>query len=128
MNGSRNGTKNFNQVEIESYLHNLYYNIKSPVAHSSYSKLYPHIKKEAKYHITPRYLKKWLSKQESYTNFCPARRTFRRPKVLAFSKNYQWDSDTANMVKYKSENNDYAYFVVFIDIYTRYLYRAPLKS
>ena len=128
MNGSRNGTKNFNPVEIESYLHNLYYNIKSPVAYSSYSKLYPHIKNEAKYHITPRYLKKWLSKQESYTTFRPARRTFRRPKVLAFSKNYQWDSDTANMVKYKSENNDYAYFVVFIDIFTRYLYTSPLKS
>ena len=32
------------------------------------------------------------------------------------------------MVKYKSDNNDYAYFVVFIDIFTRYLYTAPLKS
>ena len=32
------------------------------------------------------------------------------------------------MVKYKSENNDYAYFVVFIDIFTRYLYTSPLKS
>ena len=51
MNGSRNGTKNFNQVEIESYLHNLYYNIKSPVAYSSYSKLYPYIKNEAKYQV-----------------------------------------------------------------------------
>ena len=32
------------------------------------------------------------------------------------------------MVKYKKENNDCAYFVVFIDIFTRYLYTAPLKS
>ena len=32
------------------------------------------------------------------------------------------------MVKFKSENNDYAYFVVFIDIFTRYLYTAPLKT
>ena len=70
MNGSRNGTKNFNAAEeIDSYLHDLYYIIKSPVAYSSYSKLYPHIKKEAKYHVTPKYLKNWLSKQESYTTF-----------------------------------------------------------
>ena len=32
------------------------------------------------------------------------------------------------MVKYKSENNEYAYFVVFIDIFTQYLYTAPLKT
>ena len=32
------------------------------------------------------------------------------------------------MVKYKSDNNEYAYFVVFIDIFTRYLYTAPLKT
>ena len=127
--GSKNGRKDLNAAdEIDNYLHNLYYNIKSPVAYSSYSKLYPQIKREAKYHITSKYLRNWLSKQESYTTFGPARRTFRRPKVLAFSKNYQWDSDTANMVKYKSDNNDYAYFVVFIDIFTRYLYTAPLKS
>ena len=46
-----------------------------------------------------------------------ARKTFHRPKVLAFAPNYQWDSDTANMVKYKKEN-----------IFTRYLYTAPLRS
>ena len=44
------------------------------------------------------------------------------------AKNYQWDSDTANMVKYKSENNDYAYFLVFINIFTQFLYTVPLKS
>ena len=60
-------------------------------------------------------------------NFSPSS-TFQRPKVLAFTSNYQWDSDTANMVKYKTDNNDYAYFVVFIDIFTRYLYTAPLKT
>ena len=75
----------------------------------------------------PKYLKKWLSKQESYTTFHPAQRTFRRPKVLAFTSNYQWDSDMANMVKYKEENDVYTYFTVFIDIFTRYLYTAPLK-
>ena len=129
MNGSSNGAKNFDATEdIETYLHNLYYDTRSPVAYSSYSKVYPHIKMEGKYHVTPNYLKKWLSKQETYTTFRSARRTFRRLKVLSFSKNYQWDSDTANMVKFKSENNGYSYFVVFIDIFTRYLYTAPLKT
>ena len=32
------------------------------------------------------------------------------------------------MVKYTSDNNEYGDFVVFIDIYTRYLYTAPLST
>ena len=126
MNGSENGPKNFNPAEeIDTYLHYLYYNIRSPVAYSSYSKLYPHIKREGKYHITPKYLKKWLSIRKVIQLFVQHEGLFEVSKVTT---NYQWDSDTANMVKYKSDNNEYAYFVVFIDIFTRYLYTAPLKS
>ena len=43
----------------------MYYDIRSPVAYSSFSKLYPYIKKEVKYHVIPKSLKKWLSKQKS---------------------------------------------------------------
>ena len=68
MNGLKNGPKNFNSdEEIDTYLHNLYYDIRSPVVYSNYSKFYPYIKRDGKYHITPKYLKKWLSKQETYT-------------------------------------------------------------
>ena len=38
MNGFKNGPKFFNPPEeIDTYLHNLYYDIRSPVAYSSYS-------------------------------------------------------------------------------------------
>ena len=56
------------------------------------------------------------------------RRHFKRPRVLAFFKNYQWDSDTANMVSYQKENDNYSYFAVFIDIFTRFLFTYPMKS
>ena len=58
----------------------------------------------------------------------PVRRHFKRPRVLAFSPNYQWDSDTANMVSYQKHNDNYSYFTVFIDIFTRYLFTYPLKT
>ena len=66
--------------------------------------------------------------QESYTSHHPVVRNFRHPRVLAFSLNYQWDSDTANMVKYKDLNDGYSYFAVFIDIFSRFLYTYPLKT
>ena len=73
-------------------------------------------------------LKMWLSKQEAYTSHHPVRRKFRRPRVISFSLNYQWDTDTANMVKYKDHNDGFAFFAVFIDIFSRYLYTAPMKT
>ena len=60
--------------------------------------------------------------QESYTSHHPVVRNFRHPRVLAFSLNYQWDGDTANMVKYKDYNDGYSYFAVFTDIFSRFLY------
>ena len=32
------------------------------------------------------------------------------------------------MIQYKKYNDGYIYFVVFIDIFTRFLYTAPLKT
>ena len=48
--------------------------------------------------------------------------------MLAFFKDYQWDSDTANMSSYQKQNDNYSYFTVFIDIFTRYLFTYPLKT
>ena len=66
--------------------------------------------------------------QDSYTSYHPVVRSFRCPRVLAFSLNYRWDGDTANMLKYKDYNDGYSYFAVFIDIFSRFLYTYPLKS
>ena len=91
-------------------------------------KLYSFIKENTTVNISRGEIKNWLRKQEVYTLHCPVRRKFKRPVVIAFSENYQWDTDTANMVKYKEFNQGYGYFVVFIDIFTRFLYTYPLKT
>ena len=78
--------------------------------------------------IKPRKLKIWLSRQEPYTSHHSARRRFQRPRVISFSVNYQWDSDTANMTSYREHNNGYSHFVVFIDIFSRFLHTAPIKT
>ena len=41
---------------------------------------------------------------------------------------YQWDLDTANMVFYKKENAGYAYFVLAIDILSKFVWTVPLRS
>ena len=78
--------------------------------------------------MTPKYLKKWLSMQEAYTSHYPVNRVFNLPRVLAFSLNYQLDTATADMLKYKDYNDGYSYFAVLIDIFSRFLYTFPLKA
>ena len=113
---------------MEIVLKEAYYNPSSPASFSGFEKLYQFLKKNGQYKILRRTIKQWLAKQEAYTSHHPVRRRFKRPKVLSFSKNYQWDTDTANMVKYRKLNDNYAYFVVFIDIFTRYLYTRPMYT
>ena len=101
----KNGTKKMFKYgeEIDRFFAKIYNDTRSLVAYSSFSKLYRYIKRKAMYYVLPKYLKKWLSKQESYTSFHLDQRTFRRPKVLAFAFNYQWNSDTVNRMKYKKK-------------------------
>ena len=128
-NGSNSGIQISD--EKQEYLRNLYYNTESPVAFSSLQKIFDFIKQNHNSEtpkIKRRELEIWLSKQEAFTSHKGVRRKFKRPKVIAFTKNYQWDTDTANMQKYEKYNDGYGYFVVFIDIFTRYLYTATLKT
>ena len=118
--------------DVELVLKDAYYNPSSPASFSGVEKLYQFFKKKVNTRFQGDLLRSiaehWLAKQEAYTSHHPVRRRFKRPKVLSFSKNYQWDTDTANMVKYRKSNDNYAYFVVFIDIFTRYLYTRPMYT
>ena len=125
-NGLKNGKKNLS--EIDSFLQNIYYNTRHPASFSSAETLYNYIIENTDMKIPRKNIKIWLSKQESYTAHRPVRRTFKRPRVLAFYKNYQWDTDTANMMKYKKQNDGFGYFAVFIDIFTRFLYTQAMKT
>ena len=125
-NGLKNGKEK--SAENELYLQEIYYDTRHPASFSSIEKLYNYKKFNSNKKISRKDIKIWLSKQESYTAHRPVRRRFKRPRVLAFYKNYQWDTDMANMIKYKKQNDGYGYFAVFIDIFTRFLYTQAMKS
>ena len=129
-NGSSIGIKVSD--DVKNVLNQLFYNPRSPVAFSGVDKIYNYFKNNKDEFqdfktLTRKDIKMWLNKQEAYTSHRPIRRKFRRPRVI-FSLNYQWDTDTANMVKYKDHNDGFRFFAVFIDIFSRYLYTAPMKT
>ena len=122
--GSNSGLKK--SSKLENYLKQVYYNPKNPASFSEVERLYQYVKQHSQFKISRGIIRQWLSKQETYTLHHPVRRKFQRPRVLSFYKNYQWDTDTANLTKYRKDNDNYGYFAVFIDIFTCYLYTKPL--
>ena len=58
-----------NPIIIIIIIINIYYDIRSPVAYSGYSKLYPYIKIEEKYHVTPKYLHEVVKQTRNLHNF-----------------------------------------------------------
>ena len=114
-------------AEKEAYLKEIYFDPKQPTSFSGLRKLYKYVKTQRK-DISKGDIRKWLSKQSSYSLYRKVIRKFRRPKVMVPSKGYMFDADTTNYVQYSDVNNGYKYFAVFIDVLSDYLYTIPLKS
>ena len=113
--------------EKEDYLREIYLDPSKPTSFGGADKLYHYVKDQG-YAISRSDIKKWLSKQSTYSLYRKVVRKFKRAKVIAPSKQYMLDSDTANYEKYASSNDGYKYIAVFIDILSHYLYTVPLKS
>jgi hypothetical protein len=41
---------------------------------------------------------------------------------------YQWEADTAVMTSYSKDNDGYAYFLLVIDVFSRFVWTVPLRS
>lgn len=57
----------------------------------------------------------------------PIKRKFDRRKVFSPALNHIWGSDLIDMQQFKDENQDYAYILVCVDIFSRYAHCLPLK-
>ena len=114
--------------DYRQYLASVYFSPVSPAAFSSLDKLYRFVRKDGKYVLGKQKIRKWLLGQESYAVHREDRPRFKRRRVIAPFKDYQFDADTADMSFYSRHNNGYKYFVLLIDIFSRYVWTVPLKS
>jgi hypothetical protein len=114
--------------EEKEYLNDAYFNPKKSESFSSPQKLYRYVKNEGKFHLTLNSIKKWLQSQEVYTTNKRVSRKINRRKVFVAGIDAQWDLDTANLYKLSKYNMGYGYFILAIDIMSRYVWTKPIKS
>lgn len=115
-------------VKYEDYLANIYYDPNHAGAYGGVEKLYRAVRKEGKFILGRAKIRKWLLKQEDYAVHRETRSKFKRRRVVAPFVDYQWDVDTANMTFYKKDNDGYGYFVLAIDILSKFVWTVPLRT
>ena len=113
---------------MDEYLTQVYYNPKRSGGLGGVERLYRDVKKEGKYDISRAQLKKWLMKQDTYTLHKPARRHYKRNRVIVGGIDELWQMDLADMQAIATENDGYRYLLVCIDVFSKFVWVIPLKT
>ena len=91
-------------------------------------KLYVYVKKDGKYNISKYKIKKWLQRQESYSMQRPLRKPSNRTHIVVAGIDDQWSADLMDMVKFSKYNDEFAYVLVVIDVFSKYLWLRKLRQ
>lgn len=116
--------KRVKKRDINSVLSSHYYNINSNTAYGGLNQLYSKVKNL----FSKTEVKDWLSNQLSYSLYKDVKRKFPRRNMYTIKPNYNYQIDIAEMGKYSKYNDNYKYFLLVIDIFSRVIDTRPLKS
>ena len=119
--------QNLNNDEI-SKLKSLYLDPTNPAGFSSARNLYLYAKKLIP-RLTYHQVKSFLTNQHTYTSFRKANYKFARRKVeLGTEIDDTWAVDVAFELGLSGSNSSYKYFLLCIDITTKFIWTYPTKT
>ena len=73
-----------NQLNNDEFLEKLYYDSESSVGFSDANRIWEYVKNLNDRNISKKYIKEWLSKQETYTLYRPSRKKIFTSKCSSF--------------------------------------------
>jgi transposase InsO family protein len=92
------------------------------------NRFYEAVKKDGKYNLSRDQIKNWLRSKDTYSLHKPIKRIFKRNRVIVGNINQQWDADIADMGLLKKANKNYRYFLLAIDVFSKFARTEPLKT
>ena len=114
---------------IQKYLEEVYYDIGQPGSYESVAGVWETIQEQGNPEgVTRKQVEQWLMTQPVYARHKNVKRNFRRQKILVNTMDEQWDTDLMDLHMLSRKNDGYKYIVIFIDLFSRYLWAAPVKS
>lgn len=111
----------------EAFLDRIYFDAKHPGAFAGPRKI-QQILKQNNFMIPIKTIKIWLQNQDAYSLLRPVRYRFKRQRVVTTGIDDLWDADLAEVSNIAQHNDDMHYWLVVIDVFTRYLWVVPVKS
>ena len=73
-------------------------------------------------------IRTWLQNQDAYSLLRPVKYKFRRQRIVTAGIDDMWDADLAVVSNIAKHNNNFNYWLVVIDVFSRFLWIVPLMS
>jgi hypothetical protein len=112
---------------IDRLLARVYYDLKSPAAYAGAEKVFAEARRRDPT-ITIHDVREYLQKQRVYTMHRLRRRRFDRLRTKASGLHTDWQADLAIFDQLAAKNDGYKYLLVCIDVLSRKLFVAPVRS
>ena len=106
------------QATVDEYLKSVYYNPKCPGSFREVENLYDDVKQEGTFKLSRKNFR-MVDGQDTYILHKPARRNFKRSRVIVGGIDKQWQMDLADMQSLKDYNDGYR-SLVCIDVFSKY--------
>ena len=117
------------ETRIDKVLKGIYYNPQNDGSFSGIDRLYTAVKNDGQLNISRHQIKKWLYKQDVYTQHTPSYVIFPKRRVYASTIDELYDVDLAEFPgKFPSSNSGVRFLLVMVDVLSRFLFVEPLKS
>ena len=117
------------QNRIDRILKEIYYDPQNDGSFSGIDRLLTAVKKDGRLNISRNQIRKWLYRQDVYTEHTPSYDIFPKRRVYASTIDELYDVDLAEFPgKFPSANSGVKFLLVMVDVLSRYLFVEPLKS
>ena len=111
----------------ETFLNQIYFNPRHPGAFAGPQKL-QQILKQHDIITSYKNVKDWVQNQDAYSLLRPVKYKFKRQKITTTGIDDLWDADLADVSNIAQHNNAFKYWLVVIDVFTRYTWVIPVIS
>ena len=113
---------------MEKTLTSIYLDPSQPASFGGLDAVYRAVKEKGKNKISRKQVREWLSQQDVYTLHKPARRRYKRSRVIVPGIDAQFQADLVDLQNLSRYNKGYKYLLTCIDIFSKYAFVLPLKT
>ena len=114
-------------ADWKTFLQRVYFDPKEPGAFSGPKKVQS-LLKEHNFTPTLKNIKAWLQDQDAYSLLRPARYRFSRQRIITRGLDDLWDADLAEVGNIAAHNDNFKYWLVVIDVFSRKVWVVPVQS